>query len=209
MAPNSFLSFVLLFNVSHHFITFLFLRLYGREDSTNSECCSKTTTLPHHPNVSTSVYVVYGVLLWNRGKLIKVLLSKIMHNCYWGETFFFLLYYYMQVMLASLKLSCFSLPSPRQVWATNIPPKCLPIWHCVSVNSGGGQRLEACHHHQTGLITLFFITSLLSTLLSPLSMTRLFFFWICSTYSMAQLTKHIVLLCECRKTSCSYWWIYW
>lgn len=47
------------------------------------------------------------------------------------------------------------LPQPRQVWATNIPPKCLPIWHRVSVNPGGGQRLEACHHHQTGLATDF------------------------------------------------------
>lgn len=102
MAPNSFLSFVLLFNVSHHFITFLFLRLYGREDSTNSECCSKTTTLPHHPNVSTSVYVVYGFLLWNRGKLIKVLLSKIMHNCYWGETFFF--FYFITICKSCLHL---------------------------------------------------------------------------------------------------------
>lgn len=49
------------------------------------------------------------------------------------------------------------LPQPRQVWATNIPPKCLPIWHRVSVNPGGGQRLEACHHHQTGLATDLFI----------------------------------------------------
>lgn len=84
----SFLSFVLLFNVSHHCITFLFIRLYGREDSTNSECCSKTTTLPHHPNVSTSPRVVYGVLLWNRRKLMKVLLRKIVHNCSQVETFF-------------------------------------------------------------------------------------------------------------------------
>lgn len=55
------------------------------------------------------------------------------------------------------------LPQPRQVWATDIPPKCLPIWHRVSVNPGGGQRLEACHHHQTGLATdLFYFFNLVN-----------------------------------------------
>lgn len=131
-------------------MTFLFIRLYGREDSTNSECCSKTTTLPHHPNVSTSPRVVCGVLLWNRRKLIKV------------ETFFFTLLLYASHAHIS-KITLFFIAITRQVWATNIPPKCLPIWHCVFVNPGGGQRLEACHHHQTGLVTLFFITSLLFT----------------------------------------------
>lgn len=41
------------------------------------------------------------------------------------------------------------LTTQMQVWATNIPPKCLSIRHCVPVNPGGGQRLEACHYHQT------------------------------------------------------------
>lgn len=39
----------------------------------------------------------------------------------------------------------------RQVRATNIPPKCLPVRHSVSVHTGGGQGLETSHHHQTGL----------------------------------------------------------
>lgn len=68
----------------------------------------------------------------------------------------------MQVLLYALKFwLSFQLLPPRQVWTTNIPPKCLPIWHCVSVDPGGGQRLEACHHHQTGLNTSFSTASLL------------------------------------------------
>lgn len=46
-----FLNPLQLFLTSLHVVI---IRPCGREDSTNSECCSKMTTLLHHPNVSTT-----------------------------------------------------------------------------------------------------------------------------------------------------------
>lgn len=41
---------------------FLCIRPCGREDSINSGCFSKMTTLPHHPNVSITPHLVQSVI---------------------------------------------------------------------------------------------------------------------------------------------------
>lgn len=172
VAPHLFLYCLLLFNIPYPcfvteftkaVITFLFIRPCGREDSTNWECCSKMTTLPHHPNVSTTPHLVHGVIFFVEGQWKPNWAERGKHYFLWSnnDSLFYFIYFTMQVLLYVLKFwLSFQLLPPRQVWTTNIPPKCLPIWHCVSVDPGGGQRLEACHHHQTGLNTSFSTASL-------------------------------------------------
>lgn len=111
--------------------------------------------VPLHTWCMVSFFLLKGNENWTE-------LSEENTNSYGVIMTLYLFYFTMQVLLYALKFwLSFQLLPPRQVWTTNIPPKCLPIWHCVSVDPGGGQRLEACHHHQTGLNTSFSTASLL------------------------------------------------
>lgn len=38
----------------------------------------------------------------------------------------------------------------RQIYPGTFPSQCIPLGHCVSVNSWWGEIMEACYHNQTG-----------------------------------------------------------
>lgn len=164
------------------------------------------------PFLTTQMWVplhVYGILLLYRRKLIKVLLRKIMHNCYQVETYFFYFITVCKSCTHLLNYAVFHCHHPGKFEPPIFHPNVYPSGTvCLSILEEDKDWRPAITIKQVWLLCFSLPHS------SPLYFLHFrwhvcFSFWICSPYWTVQLTKNIVLFCECRKTSCSYWYIYW